>query len=194
MLHGLGDSTEGYHWLPEALGLDWMNILLVNAPDEYYGGYSWYDYPGNPVPGIKRSRQMLFELLDDRRRAGFPTEQTILGGFSQGCLMTMDVSLRYPHLFAGLVGISGYVYEPELALKELSPLAKQQRYLVTHGFQDPVIPYDKAHPQFQQLIAAGINIQWHSFMKAHTIAGESEMQIIRKFIEEGYPDAARAGK
>ena len=43
MLHGLGDSIEGYRWWPEALGLPWLNHLLVNAPDDYYGGYSWFD-------------------------------------------------------------------------------------------------------------------------------------------------------
>ena len=31
-------------------------ILLVNAPDEYYGGYSWFEYPGEIAPGIHRSR------------------------------------------------------------------------------------------------------------------------------------------
>jgi len=57
MLHGLGDSIEGYRWLPEALNLPWLNYLLVNAPDEYYGGYSWYDFAGNIAPGVARSRK-----------------------------------------------------------------------------------------------------------------------------------------
>ncbi|MGD0615867.1 MAG: serine esterase, partial [Verrucomicrobiota bacterium] len=63
MLHGLGDSLEGYRWLPEAMGLPWMNYLLVNAPDEYFGGYSWFDFEGDIVPGVERSRRLLFELL-----------------------------------------------------------------------------------------------------------------------------------
>src|ERR1041385_839906 len=85
MLHGLGDSIEGYRRFPEALNLPWLNYLLVNAPDEYYGGYSWFDYQGDIVPGVKRSRQLLFQLLDSHRNAGFPTGETIIGGFSQGC-------------------------------------------------------------------------------------------------------------
>src|SRR5213592_3520424 len=84
MLHGLGDSIEGYRWLPEALNLPWLNFLLVNAPDEYYGGYSWYDFIGDMLPGVARSRNMLFELLEAQRANGFPTEQTVFGGFSQG--------------------------------------------------------------------------------------------------------------
>ncbi len=107
MLHGLGDSIEGYRWLPEALDLPWLNYLLVNAPDEYYGGYSWYDFVGDIAPGVARSRELLFELLDEHRAKGFATEQTTFGGFSQGCLMSIEVGLRYPHRFAGIVGISG---------------------------------------------------------------------------------------
>src|SRR6266436_7443224 len=80
MLHGLGDSIEGYRWLPEALNLPWLNYLLVNAPDEYYGGYSWYDFVGDIGPGVARSRQLLRELLDAQRAKGFPAEQMVLGG------------------------------------------------------------------------------------------------------------------
>src|SRR5258706_371260 len=94
MLHGLGDSIEGYRWLPEALNLPWLNYLLVNAPDEYYGGYSWYDFAGENLTGVKRSRQLLFDLLDEKARSGFEPVQTVLGGFSQGCLMAIDVGLR----------------------------------------------------------------------------------------------------
>ena len=43
MLHGLGDSLEGYRWFPGALNLPGLNYLLVNAPDDYYGGWSWFD-------------------------------------------------------------------------------------------------------------------------------------------------------
>src|SRR5260370_34724328 len=80
MLHGLGDSLEGFRWLPAALNLPWLNYQLVNAPDEYLGGYSWFDFDGDIAPGVQRSRKLLFELLDAQRRREFPTEQTVLGG------------------------------------------------------------------------------------------------------------------
>src|SRR5579863_3965614 len=180
-LHGLGDSAAGYRWLPGALGLPWMNVLLVNAPDEYYGGFSWYDIYGDAISGIRRSTKLVFELLDAQRAQGFPTEQTTLLGFSQGCLMTLEVGSRYPHLFAGLVGISGYVIEPEELVKDFSPAAKQQRFLVTHGHQDQVLPFAKTQQQIKALQAAGLNIAWHEFNKAHTIAGETELKVIRGF-------------
>jgi phospholipase/carboxylesterase len=185
-LHGLGDSAAGMRWIPEALDLPWLNYLLVNAPDEYYGGFSWYDLYGDSAPGVKRSREMLFELLDAQRREGFPTEETVLFGFSQGCLMTIEVGARYPRKFAGLVGISGYVFEPERLVKEMSPVAKEQRFLVTHGVQDPVVPFAVTREQINLLKSAGLNIAWHEFKKAHTIAGEPEVRLIRDFIKAGY--------
>jgi len=186
MLHGLGDSMEGYRWFPGAMKLPWLNYLLVNAPDEYFGGCSWFDYPNNPAPGILRSRKLLFELLDNLRAKGFPAEQITLGGFSQGCLMAIDVGLRYPHRFAGLAGISGWVFEIDRLLKELSPVAEQQRLLVTHGRFDPIIPFDPVRGQVEKLKSAGIKTEWREFPKAHTIHGEAEISVIREFVRAGY--------
>ncbi|HEY1719376.1 MAG TPA: serine esterase [Verrucomicrobiae bacterium] len=188
MLHGLGDSIEGYRWLPEAMNLPWLNYLLVNAPDEYFGGWSWFDYPNDIAPGILRSRKLLFELLDDLRAKSFPAEQITLAGFSQGSLMTVDVGLRYPHKFAGLVGISGWVFEIDNLLKELSPVAKQQRALITHGEFDPLIPFAKVREQARQLKSAGLDAAWREFPKDHTIHGEEEIAVIREFMRAGYAE------
>ena len=185
MLHGLGDSIDGYRWMPEAMDLSWMNYLLVNAPDDYYGGYSWFDL-NDMAPGVRRSRKLLFELLDDLRAKGFPPEQITFGGFSQGCLMAIEIGLRFPHRFAGVVGISGWIFEIENLLKELPPVAREQRILMTHGDADPLVPIEQVRPQIPRLKAAGINVQWREFAKDHTIAGEQELSVIREFVRAGY--------
>jgi len=182
VLHGLGDSMDGYRWLPEAMGLPDLNYLLVNAPDEYFGGYSWYDYAGDRAPGVQRSTRLLGELLDAQRTHGWPTEQTVVFGFSQGCLMTIEVGLRYPHCFAGLVGVSGHVHDVEQLIREKSPVAERQRLLLTHGAYDPLIPVKPVREQVRRLQAAGLDIEWHEFAKEHTIAGETELAVIRKFV------------
>ena len=186
MLHGLGDSIEGYRWFPQAMALPWLNYLLVNAPDEYYGGWSWFDLD-DLAPGVHRSREALFALLDDLAKKNFPADQITLGGFSQGCLMTIETGLRYPHRLAGLVGISGWVFEPDKLLQEMPPVARQQRLLCTHGPFDTMVPFDKAHAQVKLLQDAGVNAEWSEFPKAHTIYGEEELAVIRKFVSAGYP-------
>ena len=180
---------EGYRWLPQMLQLPWLNYLLVNAPDEYYGGYSWYDFATDPTPGVERSYQELSGLLDQQRAAGFPTEQTILFGFSQGCLMTIEVGARYPHRFAGLIGISGYTHAPEKLLQQLAPTAREQTFLLTHGTRDPLIPLGPVRAQIAMLKAGGLKVQWHEFEKEHTIAGIEELDVIRAFVSTCLPQA-----
>ena len=183
MMHGLGDSIEGYRWMPEAMALPWMNYALVNAPDEYYGGYSWFDFAGDMTPGVLRSRKLLFELLDHFQARGYSPEQMIVGGFSQGCLMAMDVGLRYSHSPAGIIGISGWIYEPSQLIQEIAPEALGRRVLMTHGTMDPMIPFTAVRNEVQKLIAAGLQIEWQEFQKVHTIAGEEELDVIRGFVE-----------
>lgn len=188
VLHGLGDSMEGYRWLPTGFNVPWLNYLLVNAPDDYHGGFSWYDFMEDPAPGVKRSREALFELLDAQRAAGFPAEQIFQFGFSQGCLMTMEVAMRYPHKLAGCIGISGYVHEPEAALEEFSPVAKDQEILFTLGTFDPIIPPGKVRGQLNLLQAdGGLQIEAKEFAKDHTIAGVEELNLIRDFIRARGP-------
>jgi phospholipase/carboxylesterase len=188
-LHGLGDSPAGYRWMPDELALPEMNYILVRAPDPYYEGFSWFDISGDAAPGVERSRALLFDLLDAQVKAGFPTAETILFGFSQGCLLTADVGFRYPHTFAGLIAISGWVHEPDRLLEELSPVARAQRMLFTHGTQDPMVPCAKVREQVKELNAAGLHIEWREFAKAHTIAGREELAVIRDFITARFQSA-----
>ena len=186
VLHGLGDSMDGWRWLPEVLQLPWLNYLLVNAPDEYYGGFSWYDINGDSGPGITRSRRLLTELLEAQRARGFASDQTALLGFSQGCLMTFDVGFRYPHRLAALVGISGYFWEPDVLWRERSPVAGKVPALFTHGTRDPLIPCAQVRAQAEALRAAGLDLTWREFDKVHTVAGEAEVAVIREFLQRQY--------
>ncbi|HZI32395.1 MAG TPA: serine esterase, partial [Candidatus Binatia bacterium] len=141
----------------------------------------------NIAAGVHRSRKLLVELLDDLRAKNFPADQITLGGFSQGCLMSIETGLRYPHRLAGIVGISGWVFEIENVLRDLTPVARSQRLLVTHGHFDPLLPFAEVRGQVQQLQKAGLNVTWHEFPKEHNIHGEEEVSVIREFVRAGYP-------
>jgi phospholipase/carboxylesterase len=181
-LHGLGDSMEGYRFLPDVLALP-VNVLLVNAPDGYYGGFSWYDFAADPGPGVERSYRLLEMLLEDCERDGFAADRTILFGFSQGSLMSIETGLRYPKRLAGIIGVSGYVHQPERLLRVMSPVAKEQRFLLTHGTRDPLIPLGPVRDQIEQLKRAGVQLEFHEFQKEHTTI-EPEIELFRRFIRE----------
>lgn len=182
LLHGLGDSMEGWRFFPQEVQLPWLNTLLVEAPDPYYGGYSWYDFFGDQAQGINRSRPALHQLLDSLPARGFRHDRIVLMGFSQGCVMTLDAGLRYPKRLAGLVGLSGYVFDIDRLLPELPPIAREQRVLVTHGTRDPLLPIDISRDHAQKLKAAGLDVTWQEFNKEHTLDVIREVAVLRDFI------------
>lgn len=206
VLHGLGDSAAGWSWLPGELDLPWLRYRLVNAPDEYYGGRSWFGFTRPLVPGmaaapavsdgdVRRSRGMLHALLAEEIAAGTPADRIALLGFSQGCLMSLDAGLRHPRPLAGLVGISGWVHQPERLVDEAPPGAREVPVLMTHGTWDEVVPIDPVRSQAAQLRAAGFDVAWTEFEKEHTVAGRAELQLIRAFLGNafGQPLGRRSG-
>lgn len=184
VLHGLGDSIAGYRFLPQFLGLENMNYLLVNAPDPYFTGYSWFEFDRNPAPGIRRSRELLFTAIRELTEQGWAANRIGLFGFSQGALMSMDVSLRYPEKLGCVVAISGYMYFLDEYPAALSEHAKKLYYLVTHGTLDPLLPLAATKAQVTELRKYGLNIRWREYVKDHTIEPNEESEEIRSFLKE----------
>ena len=183
VLHGLGDSIAGYRWLPDAMNSASLNYLLVNAPHPYESGYSWF----NGESELKLSVDLLCTLLDEKRGEGWPTEQTILFGYSQGCNLAWQLGMRYPHRLAGIIGINGFVNDLPATRASFSPVSRQQRFLITHGTEDPIIPMADSAKQVAELKREGYNIDWREFKRAHTIAGQEEIDVIREFAIASYP-------
>lgn len=181
VMHGRGDSMDGFAWLPSALDHPGLGYLFLNAPDDYFDGYSWYDLPPNQGPGILRSRALLFGVLDDLRSQGYKSEDVLLFGFSQGCLMAIDVGLRYPHPLGGVCGVSGYMFFPETLDAELVPHARQMPWLLTHGTFDDVLPIAATREHVELLRGAGVPVDWHEFRKPHTIEPRRELPLLREW-------------
>lgn len=177
VLHGLGDSLHGFTWLPPALKIPELAYLLVNAPDPYYGGFSWFDFPADPVPGIVRSRGLLAGLLGEILEQGYRAEDVHLLGFSQGCLMAMDAGLRSALPLGSVIGVSGWIAFAEEYPEALSPAARARKYLVTHGLQDPLLPFEVTAAQCKRLRELGLDLEFKAYDKDHTMLPEEVLDI-----------------
>jgi phospholipase/carboxylesterase len=187
VLHGLGDSKEGWKPVADYLALPATGWIFVQAPDCYYDGWSWFDLRlPDPLPDytqVLRSRTRLRELLTHLEATrGIACENLTLMGFSQGCLMTMEVGLTHERPFAGLVGISGWVANIEAYPRAFGAAADRQRILMTHGTADQVIPIAVTRPQAHRLQGLGLDLTWREYAKAHGLDTESELGEIRDFI------------
>jgi phospholipase/carboxylesterase len=181
VLHGLGDSLEGFLFLPQVLALPGVNYLLLNAPLDYYGGYAWYDLE-DPESGVLASRALLQEMVTELLAQGWESQNLLFFGFSQGCLMSLDFGLRFEQPLAGIVGISGYTIFLDRLAGEMHPQACKQHWLVTHGDEDELLPLARTRSQMERLKELGVPIEWHEFHKGHTLDPERELPLIQNWI------------
>ena len=183
ILHGRGDSSAGFTWLPPYLKMDDMNYLLLDAPYEYYGGCSWYSLPPHQEEGIVYSSKILTEIFDELFEEEFDVSQSFLFGFSQGSLLTFEFGARYHKVFAGYLAISGYIYDAEKLLKEMNPKVKEAKWLCTHGTSDGVLPYHTSMSQVEVLQKGEFDIDFKSYDKDHTLV-EEELNMIVEWMNK----------
>jgi len=182
ILHGRGDSAHGFTFLPPYLNIDDMNYLLLNAPYNYYGGYSWYDLPPNQLEGIRHSNALLTDIFDTLFEEEFNAEESFLFGFSQGALLTFEFGARYEKVLAGYIAVSGYIYDANRLIEEMNPNVNHSNWLCTHGTYDDILPFHTTKEQIEALQHAGFRITFKSYPKDHTIA-DDELQMISEWIK-----------
>jgi phospholipase/carboxylesterase len=82
-------------------------------------------------------------------------------GFSQGAAMAVDVASTLP--LAGVISCSGYPHPDWL------PRGPMPRVLLTHGHEDPVVPYAASERLQQLLLGAGGEAELLGFSGGHSI-------------------------
>lgn len=182
ILHGRGDSSRGFTFLPPYLNIDEMNYLLLDAPYYYYGGYSWYDLPPNQLEGIVQSSATLADILDTLFEEEFNADESFLFGFSQGSLLTFEFGARYEKVLAGYIAVSGYIYDTNNLLEEMNPNVNNSNWLCTHGTYDDVLPFNTSKSQVETLQNAGFEIDFKSYPKDHTVV-EDELRMIAEWMK-----------
>lgn len=186
IMHGRGADANDLADLASMMDVEpGCRFVFPNAPRHFEPmpgmrfGYSWFD--GWPPEGdsIVDSRELLLRFLEEiTARYPTPEGQLVLGGFSQGALMTFDVGLRTPLPLAGLVAMSGAIFEGDLP--DLASRASM-RVLVVHGSEDDVIPVLAARRARNLLEEHGFAPEYHEFPMAHQVSAES-MEAVRNFL------------
>jgi phospholipase/carboxylesterase len=126
----------------------------------------------NP-PQLAEVRGMLTNFLDEvLRDSGLTLPSFVLGGFSQGAMLTADVTLRLPSAPAALCLFSGTL----LCEQEWRPLARQRgplRVFQSHGRQDVLLSFEAAEILRDMLIEGGMDVEFIPFNGPHTIPMEA---------------------
>ncbi|MDF0642683.1 MAG: dienelactone hydrolase family protein [Nitrospira sp.] len=119
--------------------------------------------------GLLQARQTMEQLLAELPHVlPIDYKRTVIGGFSQGAMLTCDLAMRTAYPFAGLVQLSGTL----LARHEWRPAVAKRAGLPvfqSHGTQDPILPYEMAERLRDELTQAGLAVAWQSFRGGHEI-------------------------
>jgi phospholipase/carboxylesterase len=178
LCHGYGADGNDLIGLAPHLQqfLPTVAFVAPNAPERCQGaGFQWFPIsrldPHEAHRGVESAAPALETFVDSElERMGLPPERLILGGFSQGTMMSLHVGLRRSVKPAAILGFSGMLTAPE-PLPPLGPDAPP--ILLTHGDVDQVIPPQALFMAAGALGRAGAIVQWHlSRGSGHTIEPE----------------------
>lgn len=120
------------------------------------------DFAPQHPPDLPSARARLGALLD-----ALPTNRPlIVGGFSQGGMLTCDTLLRAPRPVSAVALLSASrIAADEQDYRGLAGVP----VLVTHGRSDPDLAFSAGEALRDALVAGGASVTWVSFDGAHEI-------------------------
>ena len=177
LLHGRG--TDEYDLFPLIDILDPEGRLVGVTPRGPLslppGGAHWYIVReiGYPDPDtFHASFEMLSGWLDALPEAlGFPPERLVLGGFSQGAVMSYALGLGAGRPSpAALIALSGFI--PRVDGFELDLEGHGVPVAIGHGNLDPIIPVQLGREARDMLEAAGFDVTYRETPMGHSVDPE----------------------
>lgn len=189
LLHGFGAPGDDLVSLHRVLGAPagtrfvFPAAVLSLATEGFGPGRAWWRIDmmalqrGEPrltteVPaGLEAARGAVDGLLDAIETDWkVPASRVVLGGFSQGAMLSLDVCLRRRSALAGLVLMSGtLIAEPEWRALLAAP--RSLKVFQSHGSADPILPFVLAEKLRDLLRASGADVTWCPFRGGHEIPG-----------------------
>jgi len=177
LLHGRGSHMGDLMGIRPYLAPGAMVVApqapFSGIPWGYGPGWAWYRFlgEGRPEPeSFESSQDQLRSFLTFDLPAQLPVKpgRLILGGFSQGGVMSMAYALRYPGDADSVVIFSGFLAKHP-SVKVTSESVKGTRFWWGHGTRDPMITFDLAQEGWATLTAAGADLTTRKYLIGHSI-------------------------
>ena len=147
LLHGYGGTGKDISMLT----LNWKRFLsntVFLCPDGYErcsinpNGYQWFDLsnddPNYILEESKKSEKKINEFIKEvKKNYNLKNSQICLSGFSQGCMMSINLGLTTNENYNCVVGFSGKIIDKKDLVKRKTSSTKM---LLIHGDMDAVVP------------------------------------------------------
>ncbi|KAI0065955.1 Phospholipase/carboxylesterase [Artomyces pyxidatus] len=156
-IHGLGDTGHG--WKPVANmfqadpELSHVKWVLPHAPTLSITANMGMEMPGwfdilsfgfdaeEDEQGMLRSVSSINKLVTDEVDSGIASDRIVVGGFSQGGVMSLLLGLTSERKLAGIACLSGWIALRHKLRAMASPQATTLPIFWGHGVEDPLVKY-----------------------------------------------------
>lgn len=157
---------------PPHAGRAWWQIDMLNLQLAVMG-QNWEALAAHVPEGLAEARATLEEFLDAlESRLDSAASPLVLGGFSQGAMLTCDVALHSARRLAGLLLFSGSLIARAdwfARLEQQPPVPVFQ----SHGRLDPILPFPLAEQLHRHFLERGWLARWVPFDGGHGIGAEA---------------------
>jgi phospholipase/carboxylesterase len=155
---GYGDARAW--WM---IDFEAIEALKAQAPE------ALREFRKREPEGMAAARRAVHAMVNEAMNAsGLPFSKLVLGGFSQGAMITTDVALRLEEAPAGLVALSGTLLVED-AWRQKASARKGLPVFQSHGRFDGVLPFTAATWLEAMLRDAGLGVEFHAFDGGHEI-------------------------
>ena len=191
LIHGYGSDENDLFSFAEELPEE-LFIISLRAPHPLSPfGYAWYainfDADQNKWNDVNQAKKSMKSILDTIAMAcdlyNLDDTNISLLGFSQGCILSLALTLNHPKKFKNIIALSGYIcqYFLENSLKKYD--YNNLEVYCSHGSSDQVIPVDWARETPRILEQRGIKYAYNEFPVGHGVAPKNFFQF-RQWLEE----------
>jgi phospholipase/carboxylesterase len=183
LLHGYGSRAEDWLQFDEKWQFPSNTLRIypqapLRGPHTGQRGWWWLNLDGHVPPGeqfpdytttnpggIKVAARLVRDLIADDPRP------IILGGFSQGAMVSGEIAFQTDQDLAGLILLGGTPVHEE-AWAEHFAGRRHLPIFIAHGRTDSVLSFEKMERFQARLKAFGLNVTWLPFDGGHEIPVE----------------------
>ena len=147
LLHGYGGDGKDISMLT----LNWKRFLtntIFLCPNGHEKckinptGYQWFELETNDkkfiLNEVKKAEIKLAKYIEEvKKQYNLKNSKICLSGFSQGCMMSINLGLISEEPFSSIVGFSGKIIDKD-DLK--SRILSKPKTLLIHGDRDEIVP------------------------------------------------------
>jgi len=150
-------------------GRAWWDIDIMRLQLSVMSGRVNDLFRETPVGMPEAARALTDAITAIERLPGISREKLVIGGFSQGAMLTTEVTLHADKPFAGLCILSGALVSEPRWREAASKVGRALHVFQSHGTSDPILPFDGAVRVRELLLNAGAELDFVQHEGGHEI-------------------------